>query len=187
MTWALSAKDTGYPVITLLVMCVPISMKTNNDANNSHIESYLFNTYHLWQPLFSSTVTTTGSLDTGKYIWLLVLHEKLYDATENKHVYNNYSHQTVPLFTFWGLKHNHTKVNKPSSLYLSSKCRVYAPWSRSKLSIRGNCVVLRLKFISVIRWSYTGTNSTSKNYNLQILQQPDPRFLHCDVMSIVTS
>jgi len=37
-----SAKDTGYQVINLLVMCVPISMKTYNDANNSHIESYLF-------------------------------------------------------------------------------------------------------------------------------------------------
>ena len=40
MTGPLSAKGTGYPVINLLVMCVPISMKT--DANNSHIESYLF-------------------------------------------------------------------------------------------------------------------------------------------------
>jgi len=37
MTGPLSAKDTGYPVINVLVVCVPISMKTNNDANNSHI------------------------------------------------------------------------------------------------------------------------------------------------------
>jgi len=38
MTEPLSAKGTGYPVIKVLVMCVPISTKTNNDANNSHIE-----------------------------------------------------------------------------------------------------------------------------------------------------
>jgi len=65
MTEPLSAKDMGYSVINSLVMCVPISMKTNNDANNSHIESYLFPPYHLWQPLFLSTVTTTGLLDIG--------------------------------------------------------------------------------------------------------------------------
>jgi len=40
-------------------------------------------------------------------------NEILYNAAKNKHVYKNYSRQTVPLFTFWGLKHNHTKVNKP--------------------------------------------------------------------------
>jgi len=40
-------------------------------------------------------------------------HEIMYNAAKNKHVYTNYSRQTVPLFTFWGLKHNHTKVNKP--------------------------------------------------------------------------
>jgi len=34
MTEPLSAKSMGYPVINLLVMCVPISMKTDNDANN---------------------------------------------------------------------------------------------------------------------------------------------------------
>jgi len=39
MTEPLSEKDMVYSVINLLVMCVPISMKT--DANNSHIESYL--------------------------------------------------------------------------------------------------------------------------------------------------
>jgi len=68
MTWPLSAKGTGYPVINLLVMCVPISIKTDNDANNSHIESYLFPRHfcHLWQPLLWSTVTTTGSLDIGQ-------------------------------------------------------------------------------------------------------------------------
>ena len=38
MTEPLSTKGTGYPVINLLVMCVPISKKTNKDANNSHIE-----------------------------------------------------------------------------------------------------------------------------------------------------
>ena len=42
MTEPLSAKDKGNPVINLLVMCVPMSMKTDNDANNSHIENYLF-------------------------------------------------------------------------------------------------------------------------------------------------
>ena len=42
MTEPLSVKVTGYPVINLLVMCVPISMKTDNDANNSHIEIHLF-------------------------------------------------------------------------------------------------------------------------------------------------
>ena len=42
MTEPLSVKGTANPVINLIVMCVPISMKTNNDANNSHIESYLF-------------------------------------------------------------------------------------------------------------------------------------------------
>ena len=42
MTEPLSAKGTGYPVINLLVMCVPMLMKTNNDPNNSHIEIYLF-------------------------------------------------------------------------------------------------------------------------------------------------
>ena len=43
MTAPLSGKGTGYPVIDLLVMCVSISMQTNNDANNSHIiKSYLF-------------------------------------------------------------------------------------------------------------------------------------------------
>jgi len=42
MTEPLSTKGTGYPVINLLVMCVTLSMKTNNDANNSHIKSYLF-------------------------------------------------------------------------------------------------------------------------------------------------
>jgi len=41
-TEPLSAKGTDYPVINLLVMYVPILMKTNNDANNCHIESYLF-------------------------------------------------------------------------------------------------------------------------------------------------
>jgi len=40
MTEPLSANGTGYPVINLI--CLPISMKTDNDANNSHIESYLF-------------------------------------------------------------------------------------------------------------------------------------------------
>jgi len=38
----LSAKGTGYPVINLLVMCVPISMKTVNEAINLNIEIYLF-------------------------------------------------------------------------------------------------------------------------------------------------
>ena len=38
----LSAKGTGYPVINLLVMCVPISMKTDNEAINLNIEIYLF-------------------------------------------------------------------------------------------------------------------------------------------------
>ena len=42
MTEPISAKGTGYPIINLLLMCVPISMKTNKDANNSHIEIYLF-------------------------------------------------------------------------------------------------------------------------------------------------
>jgi len=54
----------------------------------------------------------------------------MYNAVKNNHVYKNYSRQTVPLFTFWDLKHNHTKVNTPLSLYLSSKCRVYVPRSR---------------------------------------------------------
>ena len=66
MTEPLSANGTGYPVINLI--CLPISMKTDNDANNSHIESYLFPRHfcHLWQPLLWSTVTTTGSLDIGQ-------------------------------------------------------------------------------------------------------------------------
>jgi len=42
MTEPLSVKGTANPVINLIVMCVPISMKTNNDVNTSHIESYLF-------------------------------------------------------------------------------------------------------------------------------------------------
>mgnify|MGYP006890280756 FL=1 len=37
-----SAKGNGYPVTNVLVMCVPISMKSDNDGNNSHIEIYLF-------------------------------------------------------------------------------------------------------------------------------------------------
>jgi len=42
MTEPLSVKGTANPVINLIVMCVPISMKTNNDVYSSHIESYLF-------------------------------------------------------------------------------------------------------------------------------------------------
>ena len=48
---------------------------------------------------------------------MLVLHEIIYNAAKNKHVYNNYSRQIVPEFTFWDLKDNHTKVNKPLSVY----------------------------------------------------------------------
>ena len=67
MTEPLSAEGTGYPVINLFVMCVTVSMKTNNDANNSHIEIYQFPRHlpYLWQPLFLSAITTTGSLDIG--------------------------------------------------------------------------------------------------------------------------
>jgi len=46
-----------------------------------------------------------------------MLHEIIYNAAKNKHVYNNYSLQIVPQFTFWDLKHNYTKVNKPLSVY----------------------------------------------------------------------
>jgi len=42
MTEPLSAKGMGYPVINLLVMCVPISMKTSNVSVHSHIEIALF-------------------------------------------------------------------------------------------------------------------------------------------------
>ena len=51
------------------------------------------------------------------------------NAAKNKHVYKNYSRQIVPLFTFWGLKHNHNKVNKPVSMYLSvnAECMHNAP------------------------------------------------------------
>jgi len=41
MSEPLPAKDTSYPVFNVLVMRVPISMKTNNDANSSHIGFYL--------------------------------------------------------------------------------------------------------------------------------------------------
>ena len=114
---------------------------------------YFHDTYHLWQPLF--LVNHNDYWIVGYWLsilCLLVLHEIIYNATENKHVYKTYSRQTVPLFTFWGLKHNHTKVNKPPSLYLSSKYRVYAPCSNTKFCIPGTCVILRLKYISVIRW-----------------------------------
>jgi len=47
---------------------------------------------------------------------VLVLHEIIYNAAKNKHVYKNLSRQIVPQFTCWGLKHNHTKVNKPLSV-----------------------------------------------------------------------
>jgi len=36
----------------------------------------------------------------------------MYNTDKNKHVYKNYSRQTDRLFTFSGIKHNHTKVNK---------------------------------------------------------------------------
>ena len=64
MTEPLSPKDTGYPVITLLVMCVPISMKTNNDANNSHIESYLF-------PRHLPSLATLDRWILAKYIMIV--------------------------------------------------------------------------------------------------------------------
>jgi len=51
MTEPLSAKGTGYPVINLLVMCVPISMKT--DANNSHIETSISTTLTIFCNPFS--------------------------------------------------------------------------------------------------------------------------------------
>jgi len=42
-----SAKGTGYPVINLLVMCVPISMKTDNDLP-SLVTPFLVNRNGYW-------------------------------------------------------------------------------------------------------------------------------------------
>jgi len=47
-----------------------------------------------------------------------VLHEIIYNAAKTKDVYKNYSRQIVPQFTFWGLKHNHMKVNKVSVYFV---------------------------------------------------------------------
>ena len=56
----------GYPVINLLVTCVHISSETSYGIVHSHIEITLVITYRLCVPIFSSTVTTTGSLNIGK-------------------------------------------------------------------------------------------------------------------------
>jgi len=63
---------------------------------------YFHDTYHLWQPLFSSTVALLGRWILARYI-MLVLHEIMYNSAKNKHVYNTYSRQTVLLFMLWGL------------------------------------------------------------------------------------
>ena len=74
-------------------------MKTDNDANNSHIEINLF-------PRHLPSLATPFLVNRNDYwivgYWLstyvLVLHDIIYIAAKNKHVYRNFSRQTVQRF-----------------------------------------------------------------------------------------
>jgi len=64
-----SKRHGDYPVINLLVKHLPISIETSNIIVHPHIEKALFismtQVYHICLAFFSSTITTTGSLDMG--------------------------------------------------------------------------------------------------------------------------
>jgi len=78
------------------------------------------------------------------------MHEIIYNATKNKHVYKNYSRQIVAQFTFWGLKHNHTKVKKPLSVYFVQ----YMQSSHTMIQIKSLHTIKMYRFKTQVHLRY---------------------------------
>jgi len=112
MTEPLSAKCTVNSFVNLLVTRVPISIETSNGIVHSHIEIALFISMILTIFVFPFFINRNDYRIVGYWlgtVCVLVLHEIIYNAAKNKHIYKNYSCQIVPQITFWCLKHTHTK------------------------------------------------------------------------------